>query len=90
MEKIVICEVKYTTKIDTANKGLKELMDYCELIKLDEGYIDGISKRVEVTGLLLVDSVEVEKRGLMQVVKIEKDANNKWQSEILDKREVEI
>lgn len=60
LKKVIIGEVKYTDKIETAKIGLKELLEYIMLVKdSDSNYLYNEEKgEVEIKGILFLDNVE--------------------------------
>ncbi|GAB6138480.1 hypothetical protein [Halanaerobaculum tunisiense] len=60
LEKVVIGEVKYTTKQSTARQGLQELLEYLALVKYKGDYLNNRELTTDqIDGLLLVDDVEL-------------------------------
>lgn len=59
LERLIIGEIKYSQNEETIKTGLKELMDYCYLVKEQHtgDYFTG-----DLTGLLLFDSLEIPRK----------------------------
>jgi len=57
LQKVVVGEIKYICRTGTAKKGLKELMEYCQLMKYQKEYVGDTD--IEVVGLLFLDGVEL-------------------------------
>ena len=99
LEKVIIGEVKYTGLASTARSGLKELMDYCQLIRRknkekNKEFITHYQKP-EIMGLLLTDRltksqlVEGEADEIYGL-KIERNYQGNWISEPVFSREIGI
>ncbi|WP_206777499.1 hypothetical protein [Halalkalibacter wakoensis] len=61
LQKVVIGEVKHTKNVDYAMKGLRELVDYMELVKGRDGEYLNERDDLEMEGMLFVGDMEVEK-----------------------------
>ncbi|RKQ29332.1 hypothetical protein [Oceanobacillus halophilus] len=62
LHKVVIGEVKHTTRVEYAITGLRELVDYMKLVKDKNGeYLEG---QVEVQGMLFTGRVDGERDGV--------------------------
>jgi hypothetical protein len=84
LKKIVLAEVKYTKRHETAKNGLKELLDYIYLIKdVNNQYFDLNQDEIEIEGLLLVDKI-TSKNGSFKALKIKKIQNNYTSEEFKD------
>jgi hypothetical protein len=89
IQKVVIGEIKYTCRTETAKQGLKELMEYCQLIKYQDEYIK--RKEIEVVGLLLVDGVQLSTEGTpLRAVRVTRDDSGGWREELKVSRDIEI
>jgi hypothetical protein len=58
--KVVIGEVKHTSKIEYAKIGLRELVDYMKFIKVSSGHYLTDQKNIEIQGMLFLDNVYVK------------------------------
>ncbi|MGL4762502.1 MAG: hypothetical protein ACRCWG_13730 [Sarcina sp.] len=71
LEKIIIGEVKYTNKRDYVIEGLKELLEYMELIKTGHKgcfeYVSELENKIDIEGLLFVDNIELNKDKLSEI-----------------------
>jgi len=99
LEKVIIGEVKYTALASTARTGLKELMDYCQLLRFKDegGNYNFVSNKdeVEVMGLLLTDRLPDEQLAegrseMLQGLKIRKDITGEWREEPVFSTEIII
>ena len=82
-----------------ARTGLKELMDYCQLVRYrnESGNYNFVSSEdnVEVVGLLLTgrlrdDQLDAEQSEPLQGLKIKKDATGEWRKEPMFSTEIMI
>ena len=71
MKKIIIGEIKYTNNEETAKQGLKELIEYCQLVKYKGEYIQ--DDEIEIIGLLLLDKIELLSGDLLHDLRIKKN-----------------
>ncbi len=99
LEKVIIGEVKYTGLSSTARSGLRELMDYCQLIrrKNKEGDKEFIThyRKPEIMGLLLTDRLTKSQLAEGQTaeifgLKIRRGYQGNWISEPVFSREIDI
>jgi len=91
LQKVVVGEIKYTCRTGTAKQGLKELMEYCQLMKYQKEYVGDMD--IEVVGLLLLDGVQLSSEyGIqpLRAVRIYRDENGNWQEQLKFSRNLEI
>jgi SepF-like predicted cell division protein (DUF552 family) len=72
-EQVFIGEVKYTDSKDYAARGLRELLKYMALIKIDNGYFEEKEKIFEsdkVNGYLFIDKIDNVKTQVHKNIKI--------------------
>lgn len=79
LNKVIIGEIKYTNNEETAKQGLKELFDYCQLLKYKKKYVQ--YEDVEVVGLLLVDNIKLPDGDSLKALKLERNGSRGWESE---------
>ncbi len=99
LEKVVIGEVKYTGLASTARSGLKELMDYCKLLRCRDSkgeynFVAG-ENIVKVEGLLLTDSLSdnqlaEEQSGEIYGLRVRRDYSGEWRSKPVFSPEIKI
>ena len=89
LEKVIIGEVKFTKNEETAKNGMKELMDYIQLVKKDNKYINDFDE-VNIIGLLLVDSIELENGKNMRAMKIKKRNYGRWTANRVYNRKIKV
>ena len=99
LEKVIIGEVKYTRLSGTAREGLKELMDYCQLLRCRDGkgdynYVAGEGS-VKVEGLLLTDSLSddqlaEEQTGEIYGLRARRDHKGEWECRPVYSTELKI
>jgi hypothetical protein len=69
LEKIVIGEVKYTNRESTAKEGLKELLDYMQLVRTKDSN-KYINNNIGIVGLLLLDNINLKNEMTFKGLKI--------------------
>ena len=56
LKKVFIGEIKYTEKLSTFSKGLKELIEYINFASYKDNFL--ISNKMKVSGILIVDGLK--------------------------------